>query len=127
MWSMTEEQYRELVRANESSQHAIDATNHQLAELTTQVKLLVRLFNGSPDEDIPGVRPRLVMVERRLTTIPEDLVAKVDQLRTELDAEKEIRRNLEQRWIGIKWFMGGLGITSAGLAATLARLLFGGP
>lgn len=120
MWSMTEEQYRELVRADDAALHAI-------AELTTQIRLMVRLLNGSPDEDIPGVRPRLVMVERRMTLIPEDLVAQVKQLRVELDAEKERRTNLEQRWIGIKWFMGGLGITSAGLAATLARLLFGGP
>jgi hypothetical protein len=117
---MTEDQYRELVKSDEQCLHS-------LAELKTQVNLIIRLLNGNPEEDIPGVRPRLMLVERRMTTIPEDLVAQVRQLRVELDAEKEKRSHLEQRWIGIKWFMGGLGFTSAGLAATLARLLFGGP
>lgn len=117
---MTEDQYRELVRADDAALHAI-------TKLATQIDQLVRLLNGSPDEDIPGVRPRLVMVERRITTIPEDLVTRVNRLETELDAEKEKRTNLEQRWIGIKWFIGGLGVTSVLSALTIARLLFGGP
>jgi hypothetical protein len=117
---MTEDQYRELVRADDAALHAI-------AELTTQMKILVRLLNGDPNEDIPGVRPRLVMIERRMTTIPEDLVVRVSRLETELDSEKERRTNLEQRWLGIKWFLGGLGVTSVLSALTIARLLFGAP
>jgi hypothetical protein len=119
-WTFTEDNYRALVKSD-------DECLHGLAEVKTQLALIVRLLNGNPDEDIPGVRPRLMLVERRMTTIPDDLAAQVAEIRRDLNTEKEKRSNLEQRWIGVKWILGGLGITSASLAAIVGRLLFGGP
>jgi hypothetical protein len=128
---VTDEQIRALMASD-------DACLHGIAELKTQVALVVQLINGNADQDIAGIRPRLGRIEQRVDQIPPDIAAQVAELRRqsaaeaaelrkEIAAEREKRTNLEQRWIAVKWLLGGLGITSGGLAATVARLIFGGP
>lgn len=99
---MTEEQYRGLVKRDDECLHGI-------AELKTQTALIVRLLNGNADEDITGVRPRLKMVEERLSTIETNWAA------------------WDRRFRDLRIIGGFLGVTSlAGLIA-LVRLIWGAP
>ena len=73
----------------------LDACSHGVNELTKQMALILRLLNGSPDEDIPGVRPRLFLVERRMGDIPIDLPMQMSKLQTNVDV-------LEAKWIAVE-------------------------
>lgn len=48
--------------------HADIATLRQ--EIQAEFQGLRRLINGAPDEDVPGIRPRLFQVEQRLKDLP---------------------------------------------------------
>lgn len=120
MWTITEEHYKALVQSDNECLHG-------LAEIKTQVGLIVRLLNGSPDEDIPGVRPRLVMVERRMTDIPPNLADQLREMRNENKSLAEEQMKWKERYNGAKWVLGILGVTNAATLGVLARFLMGGP
>lgn len=114
---MTEDQYRELVKSNEQCQHG-------LGEIKLQQALIIRLLNGSPDEDIIGVRPRLQRLEQKIDALPVEVqlrsaVDRIGTLETEWTA-------LKNRYKGGMWVLGILGITNAVQLIALWRFLFGG-
>lgn len=115
---MTEEQYRELVASNQLCSHGI-------AELKTQMSLIVRLLNGNPDEDIVGVRPRLRQIEEKLgvaATAAE--LTKAEQRIMTLETEWAALKN---KYKGAMWVLGILGVANAAQLIALARFLLGGP
>jgi hypothetical protein len=118
-WTITEDHYKALVKSDEDCLHG-------LREIQTQVALIVRLLNGNPDEDIPGVRPRLLLVERRMNDIPGDLVAQLQKSNEKIETLTAEWNKLKERYNGAKWVLGILGVTNVATLGVLARMLTGG-
>jgi hypothetical protein len=119
-WTITEDHYKALVKSDEDCLHG-------LREIQTQVALIVRLLNGNPDEDIPGVRPRLLLVERRMNDIPGDLVAQLQKSNEKIETLTAEWNKLKERYNGAKWVLGILGVTNVATLGVLARILTGAP
>ncbi len=86
---MTEEQYKALLSRDDECLHGV-------RDLQTQMAVMLRLLNGSPEDDIKtGVRPRLYVMERRVETIPVDLPAQLAAVRQDVDM-------LEAKWIAVE-------------------------
>lgn len=103
----------------------IDDCLHGIAELKTQLSLVVRLLNGEPDQDITGIRPRLKLAEAKLDALPSNLAADVKEMKDAIKAIQEKITGYEQRLLGAKWVLGALGITTGALGAAVVRLLWG--
>jgi hypothetical protein len=104
----------------------LDACSHGVNELHTKVNMIVRLLNGNPDEDIPGVRPRLMLVERRMNDVPNDLMSRLNRLDEENRTLREEWTKIKERYNGAKWVLGILGVTNASTLFILARFLLSG-
>ena len=117
-WTITEDHYKKLVTND-------DQCLHGLAELQTQIRLVVRLLNGVPAEDVPGVRPRLMLVERRVNDIPVDLMAQLQRSNEKIETLTGEWNKLKERYNGAKWVLGILGVTNAATLGILARFLTG--
>lgn len=114
---MTEEQFRELVKNNELCSHGI-------AELKTQMSLIVRLLNGNPDEDIVGVRPRLQRLEVKIDAFAS--AKELGETRDRVGKLEDEWTALQNKYRGAMWVLGILGVTNAAQLFALARFLMGG-
>ncbi len=73
----------------------LDACSHGVNDMKVQIDRVLRLLNGNPDDDIPGVRPRLYLVERRVSDIPLDLPMLLGKIQGEIDV-------LEAKWLAVE-------------------------
>jgi len=86
-------------------------------ELQAEFQGLRRLINGDPNEDVPGVRPRLNKLEQRMTEMP---TAKEWQ-----DAKQQLSDQKDRFRIG-QWMV--LGMWAVIIAIVIAQLTsIGGP
>ncbi len=121
---MTEEQYKALLSRDDECLHGV-------RELQTQVALMLRLLNGSPEDDIKtGVRPRLYVMERRVETIPIDITTQIAQVRQDVDVLKDERSAIRNQIAGARLVMSAVGVTSLsaliGFIVVLIKLFGGG-